>query len=123
MTYFDTEVTHDNAQMLPMMRLAIDASKEPSPGTKKPRGVPNGVNILASPWSPPPWMKVPVAGVQNMSGQTESVLVHAYNFDVYLIEVFAYSALLNLLLLRPHSLYIVPFFAFFLLINSRHYLD
>ena len=83
MTYFDTEVTHDNAQMLPMMRLAIDASKEPFPGSKKPRGVPNGVNILASPWSPPPWMKVPVAGVQNMSGQTESVLVHAYNFDVY----------------------------------------
>lgn len=68
MTYFDTEVTHDNAQMLPMMRLAIDASKAPAPGSKKARGVPNGVNILASPWSPPPWMKVPVGGVQNMSG-------------------------------------------------------
>ena len=72
MAYFDTEVTHDNAQMLPLMRLAIDAAKAPSKlggGGGKNRGVPNGVNILASPWSPPPWMKEPVMGSQNMTGK------------------------------------------------------
>jgi glucosylceramidase len=68
MNYFDTEVTHDNAQMLPLMRLAIDAAKAPIPGETKARGIANGVNILASPWSPPPWMKEPVKGTQNMTG-------------------------------------------------------
>jgi glucosylceramidase len=73
MSYFDTEVTHDNAQMIPFMRMAIDASKTSSKsemGVKTSRGSANGVNILASPWSPPPWMKTPVKGVQNMTGSS-----------------------------------------------------
>jgi glucosylceramidase len=65
-TYFDTEVTHDNAQMLPFMRLAIEAARKRSKSSKLDNG--NGVNILASPWSPPPWMKKSVNGVQSMSG-------------------------------------------------------
>ena len=69
MNYFDTEVTHDNAQMLPLMRLAIEAAKAPLPGSTATRGIPNGVNILASPWSPPSWMKRPVDGYQNMTGE------------------------------------------------------
>eukprot|EP01038_Epipyxis_sp_PR26KG_P015082 gene15082-20294_t len=53
--YFDTEVTHDNAFMLPMIRLAMEASARP-------------IKILASPWSPPTWMKVPQNGKQTMTG-------------------------------------------------------
>jgi len=78
MSYFDTEVTHDNAQMIPFMRMAIDASKKsskPDMGISKSRGSPNGVNILASPWSPPPWMKTPVKGVQNMTGSDAHGLI------------------------------------------------
>jgi glucosylceramidase len=78
MSYFDTEVTHDNAQMIPFMRMAIDASKKSSKsdmGISKSRGSPNGVNILASPWSPPPWMKTPVKGVQNMTGSDAHGLI------------------------------------------------
>ena len=81
MQYFDTEVTHDNAQMLPLMRLAINAAKEPAKsdaGVKIPRGIPNGVNILASPWSPPPWMKQPVEGSQNMTGESLSNIITCY---------------------------------------------
>jgi glucosylceramidase len=75
MNYFDTEVTHDNAQMLPLMRLAIDAAKAPLPGTTAARGIANGVNILASPWSPPSWMKRPVKGYQNMTGERERAVI------------------------------------------------
>jgi len=55
LSYFDSEVTHDNAQMLPLMRLAIETSKLP-------------IKIVASPWSPPAWMKVPVEGNRTMTG-------------------------------------------------------
>ena len=46
LVFFDTEVTHDNAEMLPMMRRAMQVSNR-------------NINILASPWSPPSWMKLP----------------------------------------------------------------
>ena len=42
--YFDTEVTHDQAQILPFIRKAMSNSRFP-------------MKILASPWSPPAWMK------------------------------------------------------------------
>jgi O-glycosyl hydrolase len=54
--YFDTEVTHDNAQILPLIRLAMDASDYP-------------IRLLASPWSPPAWMKAAGGGYnQSMLG-------------------------------------------------------
>lgn len=53
--YFDKEVTHDNAYIIPLILSAAAASKNP-------------LKILASPWSPPAWMKVPVDGVQSMTG-------------------------------------------------------
>lgn len=56
--YFDTEVTHDNAQMLPLIRLAMSAAKLQH----------RPINLLASPWSPPSWLKEPVDGKQTMTG-------------------------------------------------------
>ena len=41
--------------MIPLMKLAIKASKKP-------------IRILASPWSPPDWMKTPVKGKKRMTG-------------------------------------------------------
>ena len=70
--YFDTEVTHDNAQMLPLIRLAMSAAK--SSGLKRgnsPKIAEHGINLLASPWSPPSWMKRAVKGHQNMTGSAE----------------------------------------------------
>lgn len=56
LTYFDSEVTHDNAYILPFIRLAMAAS-------------PNPIKLLASPWSPPAWMKTPDKfGNQSMLG-------------------------------------------------------
>lgn len=69
--YFDTEVTHDNAQMLPMMRAAIQKSKR-------------DINILASPWSPPAWMKKPdsqnkkdMVGSAQPNGLSDDPRIHA----------------------------------------------
>lgn len=56
--YFDTEVTHDEAAMMPFIRLAMEASPWP-------------LRLLASPWSPPLWMKVPLNGRQAMNGSAE----------------------------------------------------
>jgi glucosylceramidase len=53
MAYFDDDVTHDQLQIIPMIKRAMAAS-------------PNTINLLASPWSPPAWMKVPVNGSQSM---------------------------------------------------------
>jgi hypothetical protein len=47
LAYFDNEVTHDNAYMLPLIRLAMEASASP-------------IKLMVSPWSPPAWMKTPV---------------------------------------------------------------
>jgi len=57
--FFDFQVTHDQAQMLPLMRAAIKASKRP-------------LKILASPWSPPAWMKeADKDGKRSMVGSAE----------------------------------------------------
>ena len=45
--YFDSEVTHDEAAIMPLLRLAMEASAAP-------------LRLVASPWSPPKWMKAPV---------------------------------------------------------------
>ena len=56
--YFDTELTHDNAFMMPLMRLAMEEASRWG----------NDLKLVASPWSPPAWMKEPVNGVQSMNG-------------------------------------------------------
>jgi O-glycosyl hydrolase len=67
--YFDTEVTHDNAQMIPFILEAMDGAKSLA-SKKGSKQVPNGVNLLASPWSPPLWMKE--GGVnRSMTGSSE----------------------------------------------------
>jgi len=43
--YFDTEVTHDQTNLLPFIKRAMEASPRP-------------IKLMASPWSPPAWMKV-----------------------------------------------------------------
>ena len=56
LTHFDTEVTHDQIAILPFIRLAMETSSAP-------------IRLLASPWSPPAWMKNPDAeGKQEMTG-------------------------------------------------------
>ena len=54
MSFFDSEVTHDNAYIIPLIRLAMETSSLP-------------IKIVASPWSPPSWMKNPVSGSVNSS--------------------------------------------------------
>jgi glucosylceramidase len=59
MRYFDHSVAHDEASgMLPMI-LAAQA---------KVRARGHSLNIMASPWSPPAWMKLPVEGRRSMLG-------------------------------------------------------
>ena len=41
----------------------------------------NGINILASPWSPPPWMKQPVMGTQNMTGLSVWISYCVFNVE------------------------------------------
>lgn len=53
--YFDTDAIHDNKQILPLIRLAIKASKKT-------------IKLLASPWSPPAWMKREQNNEQSMLG-------------------------------------------------------
>lgn len=53
--YFDSEVTHDNAYILPLLRLAMSVSSLP-------------IKLLASPWSPPAWMKNSVNNSASMTG-------------------------------------------------------
>eukprot|EP01032_Pedospumella_encystans_P014845 gene14845-17027_t len=60
LTYFDTEVTHDNAFLLPFIRRAVAASERP-------------IKLVASPWSPPAWMKVPVEVKNLTTGTSEYV--------------------------------------------------
>lgn len=57
--FFDTNVSHDEANgMLPMMRAAQKVAQS--------RG--QELKIFASPWSPPPWMKLPVDGETHFHG-------------------------------------------------------
>lgn len=53
--YFDNEVTHDTVEIIPFIARAMRHSKLP-------------IRLVASPWSPPSWMKVPVNGNQSMTG-------------------------------------------------------
>ncbi len=64
--YFDTEVTHDNAVMIPFMIEAGMAVADKSNNEDK-------LKLLASPWSPPSWMKKPdkKTGKQSMVGSAE----------------------------------------------------
>lgn len=52
---FDYEVTHDRSEMIPFIQEAMKLS-------------PQQIKLVASPWSPPAWMKKPVNGVQSMLG-------------------------------------------------------
>jgi O-glycosyl hydrolase len=70
--YFDTEVTHDNAQMLPLIRMAMGAAKAAGKTRgNSPTVAEHGINLLVSPWSPPSWMKRALHGHQNMTGSAE----------------------------------------------------
>eukprot|EP00605_Chrysophyceae_sp_TOSAG23-4_P000227 GSChrysophyteH1.ASY1.ANO1.264.1 assembled CDS len=46
LNYFDTDLTHDSVNMIPFMQKAMSSSE-------------NRLRLLASPWSPPQWMKNP----------------------------------------------------------------
>ena len=55
--HFDTSVAHDvDVGMVGMLSAATEAVK--AYGSK--------LRVVASPWSPPAWMKLPVNGVQSM---------------------------------------------------------
>ena len=62
--HFDHEVMHDQLNIIPLLKKAIDASTKANNNN-------NVMKFLASPWSPPAWMKVPVNGVQSMSGSAD----------------------------------------------------
>ncbi|KAK3277055.1 hypothetical protein CYMTET_14919 [Cymbomonas tetramitiformis] len=47
--HFDTNVTHDSEQMIPLIKLALDRARSDG----------RDIRIFASPWSPPAWMKAP----------------------------------------------------------------
>jgi glucosylceramidase len=53
LVYFDGEVTHDQAHMIPFIKRANETLR--SWNSKAP-----GLRVFASPWSPPAWMKFPV---------------------------------------------------------------
>eukprot|EP00607_Mallomonas_marina_P010362 CAMPEP_0182421362 /NCGR_PEP_ID=MMETSP1167-20130531/6724_1 /TAXON_ID=2988 /ORGANISM="Mallomonas Sp, Strain CCMP3275" /LENGTH=661 /DNA_ID=CAMNT_0024598421 /DNA_START=178 /DNA_END=2163 /DNA_ORIENTATION=- len=65
--FFDMQVTHDQAEMIPMMRAAIRVSQNP-------------IRLLASPWSPPAWLKLPDKdGRHSMTGSAYPYcLKHTY---------------------------------------------
>jgi hypothetical protein len=53
--FFDNEVTHDNIEIIPFLLEAMDHANYP-------------IKLVASPWSPPAWMKEPVNGASSMTG-------------------------------------------------------
>lgn len=53
--YFDTEVTHDNVEIIPFILSALEVSSRP-------------IKLVASPWSPPAWMKESIDGKRSMNG-------------------------------------------------------
>eukprot|EP01041_Mallomonas_annulata_P011965 gene11965-25063_t len=56
LNFFDMQVTHDQAEMIPFIKDAMKASKAP-------------IHLLASPWSPPAWLKQPMSdGKKSMLG-------------------------------------------------------
>eukprot|EP01035_Chromulina_nebulosa_P041716 gene41716-56479_t len=52
---FDDKVTHDTKEIIPLLQRAMGLSSLP-------------IRLVASPWSPPAWMKEPVYGIQSMNG-------------------------------------------------------
>lgn len=61
--HFDTGLTHDQAAMLPFIKRAV--SRAEAAGVKQFR-------IIASPWSPPAWMKRPgIDGIPSMMGSDQ----------------------------------------------------
>jgi glucosylceramidase len=89
-TYFDTELTRDSAFMMPLMRRANEEvakwlGRDSSPAITIMNGLrdhnigsggiggSNGLKLVASPWSPPAWMKQPIkeGAAQSMSGSAE----------------------------------------------------
>ncbi|KAL3798024.1 hypothetical protein ACHAW5_002627 [Stephanodiscus triporus] len=76
---FDDEVTHDlDVGMVDMMLLATKVARESFPHESSEYGM----RIVASPWSPPPWMKAPTKGdvagalhAENMTGSFEPVCI------------------------------------------------
>ena len=75
---FDDEVTHDlDSGMVDMMLLATKTLRESYP--KEAQFEYGGMRIIASPWSPPAWMKAPTyrdvrgaSHAQNMTGSAEN---------------------------------------------------
>lgn len=55
LNFFDDEVTHDMVEIIPFIQSAMEISSNP-------------IRLIASPWSPPAWMKVPQEGNQSMTG-------------------------------------------------------
>lgn len=53
--HFDDEVVHDTKEIIPLILAANERSKR-------------RIRLVASPWSPPAWMKTPVNGKQSMLG-------------------------------------------------------
>lgn len=58
LNFFDFDVTHDRLQIIPFILDAIDASKV-------------AIKFIASPCSPPAWMKMPVNGSRSMQGSAK----------------------------------------------------
>jgi len=57
--FFDMEVTHDQDEIIPFIRAAMKTSSTP-------------IRLLASPWSPPAWLKLPGPnGKRSMSGSAQ----------------------------------------------------
>ena len=75
---FDTEVRHDlDSGMVGMMLLASRTATDAFPEEGE-----YGMRIIASPWSPPPWMKAPTDGdgkgaphAENMTGSALPVCI------------------------------------------------
>lgn len=78
---FDTEVTHDlDVGMVDMMLLATKKLRESYP--REAGGGQYGMRIIASPWSPPSWMKAPTDDdgdgalhAENMTGSALPVCI------------------------------------------------
>jgi glucosylceramidase len=70
LTHFDMTVQRDQQAILPMLRDAIAAT-----GTRGRLNQGHGIRLVASPWSPPAWMKLPVHNASAPVSEAE-VLVY-----------------------------------------------
>lgn len=68
--HFDMSVLHDQAAILPFIRDAISATVVQGDLREG-----NGIRLVASPWSPPAWMKVPTSNTSSpMHQDVQSML-------------------------------------------------